>query len=405
MANILAYIAFKDKDRGALPHTPQTLKSLIKLLSLKNCGKVKVLSTFSKVAGVGKAHGLNLLTLIFCLLILSVLSACVGGYGSGKDDAYERFRENFFGLFDTVSFFVAYAQSPEEFGFLSQEIVGAELYRLHQLFDIYNEYQGINNLYTVNKNAGIAPVEVDIDIINMLQLSVEAYYISGGLVNIAIGPLTEIWREARSSGIRPSMEALRLAGGYTDIGGLIIDLEANTVFLKHEAMSLDVGTIAKGFAVEYAAQAAIAAGFKSFLLSVGGDVRVGASPRGRPPIFRQPAPGDGYWNIGVSNPDGGDLLDVLQAVNTSVFSSGDDMRYFVIDGQRFHHIIDPRTLMPAANHRSATVLHPDGSMADILSIAAFILEIDEAKELLAGFGAEAIWMLQDGSIATTDNWR
>jgi len=325
-------------------------------------------------------------SLVLIVLLAGVLAACTG------NSNYRRFREDFFDVFDTFSFIIGYAQSQEEFNYFSQEIIRAELQRLHQLFDIFNEYEGINNLHTINKNAGIAPVDVDPVIIDMLQLSVEAYRISGGIMNIAIGPVTEIWREAREEGFVPGMDDLLDASNYIDINGLIINEEMGTAFLRYKGMSLDVGAVAKGFAIELAAQSAIAAGFESFLLYVGGDVRVAEGPPG------------GKWSIGVSNPEGGGLLDVVYAENTSVFSSGDYLRYFVIGGQRFHHIIDPRSLMPAVNHRNATVIYPDGGMADILSIVAFILDIDEAKEFVTGLEAEAIWMLKDSTVVTTEGW-
>ena len=339
--------------------------------------------------------------LFLCILLvcIGIFAACLSpDYLSADRDEtndYQRFREMYLDVFDTLTVVVGYAQSREQFDYFSRDVIRAELQRLHQLFDIFNEYEGINNIRTINNNAGIAPVEVDPVIIELLQLSVEAYHISGGLVNVAIGPVTNIWRGAISEGVMPNMEDLLAAGRHTDISDIIINKEMNTVFLQHEAMSLDVGSIAKGFAVELAAQAAIAAGFDSFSLTVGGDVRVAEGPRG----------GDrDVWGIGVSNPEGGDRLSAVFTTNTSIFSSGDYMRYFMADGQRFHHIIDPRTLMPADAHRMVTVVYPDSGFADILSLVAFILDTGEAKEFLADFGAEAIWMQQDGTVVTTSGW-
>jgi len=332
--------------------------------------------------------------LVLCALIIGLLigtlAACTGDGGYPHD--YRRYREDFFDVFDTFSFIIGYAQSQEEFDYFSREIIRAELQRLHRLFDIFHEYEGINNLRTINNNAGIAPVMVDPTIIDMLKLSVEAYRISGGIVNVAIGPVTEIWREAKAEGIVPCMEDLLAAGNYIDINGLIIDDKMGTVFLQHEAMSLDIGAIAKGFSIEIAVQSAIAAGFESFLLSVGGDVRVAASP---------PA---GKWGIGISNPDGEGLVDIVYAENAAVFASGDYLRYFIVDGRRYHHIIDPRSLMPAVNHRSAAVAYHDGGMTDVFSIAAFILDTDDAIEFVAGLGAEGMWVLPDGRVVSTDGW-
>jgi len=307
--------------------------------------------------------------LVLCVLLVCVFSAC-------DEPRYQRFTRSFFDVFDTVSFITGYARSREEFAYFADGVVRAELERLHRLFDIFNEYPG--NLYTVNMNAGVAPVEVGSDVAALLRLAVEAYYISGGVLNVAIGPVTEIWRAARADGVVPCMEGLRAAALYTDIGGLVIDAEMGTVFLRHEGMSLDVGAVAKGFAVELAVQAGIAAGFDSFLLSVGGDVRVAAAPRS-----------GGYWSVGIDCPGGGDFFDVVYVADTAVFSSGDNFRYFEADGQRFHHIIDPRTLMPAVNHRSVTVIYPNGGMADVLSTAAFILAAGEAEALLTRFGADS----------------
>ena len=311
-----------------------------------------------------------------------------------QNNEYQRFSEMFFDVFDTITEVIGYAKSQEEFDYFSREVIREELHRLHQLFDIFNDYPGINNIHTINNHAGIAPVEVDSAIIELLLLSVEAYHLSEGLLNVAIGPVTNIWREAIAQEKLPNRLDLLAAGELMDINNLIIDEAMGTVFLKQEGTSLDVGAIAKGFAIEHATQAAIDAGFTSFSLSVGGDVRVSNAPLGE----------RNTWNVGVKNPEGRDVLDAVSVTNTSVFSSGNYLRYFVVDDQTFHHIIDPRTLMPASEHQSVTVVYPDGTMADVLSIVAFILETDEAIEFLASFGAQGMWVLQDGTVITTPNW-
>ena len=94
------------------------------------------------------------------------------------------------------------------------------------------------------------------------------------------------------------------------------------------------------------------------------------------------------------------MVDSIFAADTSVFSSGGYQRYFEVDGVSYNHIIDPRTFMPAQNFSSTTVIHPDGTKADILSTAIFILELDEGRELLARYNAEAIWILPDGEMVT-----
>jgi len=331
----------------------------------------------------------------FMLFLVIFLFASCGNYHNEDDIAYQRFSEIHFDLFDTVTIILGYAGSQEAFNDFSTVISG-ELRRLHQLYDIFNEYPDINNLMTVNNNAGIQAVEVSPEIIELIMLCIDAYNISNGVVNIALGPVTNIWREYIAEGgpSVPSMERLLEAGRLSDISHVMVDQENSTVFLRYEGMSLDVGAIAKGFAMELAVQRAINAGFASFTLSVGGDVRVASEPRR--------ADRDA-WGVGIEDGTGG-IIDAVFVTDTAVFSSGNYQRYFVVDDIRYHHIIDPRTLTPADNYTAVTVIYPDGAMADILVTAAFILDIDEAKALLEVFGAEAAWVLLDGTVITTEGF-
>ena len=299
----------------------------------------------------------------------------------------------FFDVFDTITVVVGYARSQEEFDDYSQ-VIREELRRLHQLFDIFNEYPDINNMRTINHYAGVAPVKVDPVIIELLQLSVEAYHLSEGLLDVTIGPVTNLWREAIAQEKLPSMPDLQSAGELMNIDDLVIHEEESTVFLSREGMSLDVGAIAKGFAIELATQVAMDAGLTSFSLTVGGDVRVVGGP------LRE----RDTWNIGVSNPEGGDVLDIVSVTNTAVFTSGNYLRYFMVDDEIYHHIIDPRTLMSATSHQSVTVVYPDGAMADVLSLVAFILDTADAMTFLASFGAQGMWVLQCGTVVATHGW-
>ena len=147
-------------------------------------------------------------------------------------------------------------------------------------------------------------------------------------------------------------------------------------------MALDVGALAKGYAVEQVAAAAP----DHFLISVGGNVcATGPKPDGTP------------WTVAVENPDGGDFLKLLYAEDRSVVTSGDYQRYFELDGVRYHHIIDPDTLEPAAYWRSVTVVAESSAAADCLSTALFTLPQAEGQRLLDQWGAEALWIGRDGA--------
>jgi len=346
-------------------------------------------------------HGKKILS--FLLIFIFVLTAC----GSGDEgDEYTRYRASFIGLFDTHTVILGYTKTEEEFSYLTN-IIREELVRLHELFDIYNEYDGINNMKTINLNAGIEPVEVDPVVISLLNLSKEAYYETDGLLNIALGSVLNIWHEYRTFGSRnpdlaelPSLEKLQHANNFTNINDIIIDEENNTVFLRYPEMSLDVGSLAKGYAVELVAQLANDIGLSSAVISIGGDIRTLDGP---------PVGTRDVWAIGIQDPDRSmndiqNTIDTVYVTHQSVITSGDYQRFFVVDGQAYHHIINPRTLMPTSYYRSISVLYPNSATANMIAIAAFLLPLEESLQFVESLGAEAIWILNDASVVTTEGY-
>ena len=321
---------------------------------------------------------------VLCALLCGCAAAPAGEEGGQK-----RYEASFLTLFDTVTTMVGYADSEEAFTAQAQQIHD-ELLEYHQLYDIYNDYDGLNNLKTVNDNAGIAPVKVDAKILDMLEFSKDLYEETGGRVNVAMGGVLSLWHDAREAGIEdpanaylPDQDALEEAARHADWSNVVIDEEAGTVYLADPDMSLDVGAIAKGYAVERVCETAPA----GMLISVGGNVRAtGPKPDGSP------------WVVGIENPDGGDFLHTLYVEDSSVVTSGDYQRYYLVDGQRYHHIIDPDTLYPATRWRSVSILCADSGIADGLSTALFTLSQEDGQKLLDAFDAEALWMTQDGEL-------
>jgi len=168
-------------------------------------------------------------------------------------------------------------------------------------------------------------------------------------------------------------------------------------------MSLDVGGLAKGFALDAIGDIAKDAGVTSFFVNIGGDTILGDGP--------VTADGLGNWRSGVEAPLIGDeiftrtTIDILHLQNIAIATTGDYRRFFTIEDEIFGHTIDPRTLRPANNYLSVTILHESAFVAEMLSTPAFILEIDEAKALLNSFGAHGLWVLPDMSAVATDGYR
>lgn len=322
------------------------------------------------------------------LLALLLLVGCA----AQEAPAQKQYQASFLTLFDTATTILGYADSEEAFLSQAQEIHD-ELLEYHQLFDIYNDYEGLNNLKTVNDRAGIAPVEVDRRIIDLLLDCRELYEVTGGRLNVAMGSVLSLWHEARSQGVEdpenaylPDQAALEEAAGHVSFDTVLIDEAASTVYLSDPAQRLDVGAIAKGWSVERVCERAP----EGLLLSVGGNVR-----------STGPKPGDVPWVVGVQDPDGGqeEYLHTLYVSGGSVVSSGDYQRYYTVDGVPYHHIIDPDTLYPAGRWRAVTILCPDSGLADALSTAIFTLDQAEGQALLDHFGAEALWVAPDGTIS------
>ena len=310
-----------------------------------------------------------------------------------------RFQHIALDIMDTVVHIIGYDHSEESFN-EKLEVMHNEFMMLYDLFTIFHPVEGINNLYTVNAQAGIAPVAVDPLIIEMLQYGISAYHYTNGAFNITLGPVLRIWHEQRLSEnpVVPYLGDLIDADMLSNIEDLIIDEEAGTVFLAAEGMSLDVGGLAKGFAVEHVAQLGYSLGLSSILVSAGGDTRMMDGP-----------PETGTWGNGVQNPqtpgDMTNLIDVLRVANMAVVTSGTYQRFFEADGVRYHHIIDPLTLMPSNLYDSITVLHDNTIKAEILSTALLIKSISQGTALLEQLGGHALWVLPDGTVYVSEGYR
>lgn len=324
---------------------------------------------------------------LICLLIVCLfLSGCAGQEKQGP----KQYTATFLTLFDTVTAITGKAESQEAFSEKAQAVHDA-LLKYHQMFDIYNDYEGVNNLKTVNDNAGTAPVTVDPEIIALLKDCKTYYEATGGVVNPAMGSVLLLWHEARNDGINdpanaylPDPEDLKAAAEHMDMDAVVIDEEASTVFITDSNVRLDVGAIAKGWSVQRVSETAP----EGLLISVGGNVcATGPKDTAGTP-----------WVVGIQNPDGGDTyLHMLTVTEGSVVTSGDYQRAYVVDGELYHHIIDPNTLYPSTLWRSVTIVCQDSGLGDALSTALFILPQQEGQQLLEALGAEAMWMDREGN--------
>ncbi len=353
---------------------------------------------------------------ILGLLALSMLSLTVG-----CQKKYELMSHNFMGPFDTVTTYMSYANNEDDFN-EQCDYIDEQLNYYDHLFDKYSTYDGMNNLKTINDNAGKKAVEVDQTLIDLLNVSIERYQTISSKVNIAFGSVISIWHDYREEaeanggvGTIPSDVALEKANQHTNIQSIQIDEQKKTVYIDDALVSIDVGATAKGYAIELIKDGLIEKGVDNFLLSGGGNV----ASHGERKIVKEgdfyldecankfcvgiESPQDGNYSASADDPDSENEA-VLVVQGESIVTSGDYQRFYQdINGVKYHHLIDPDTLYPAVHFRSVSIITEDSGLADFLSSAVFLMEYEEGLELIRSLdGVEAIWLLEDGKIKMSD---
>ena len=341
-------------------------------------------------------------TFLSCILSLTLLLTGLSTTACSR--APEKFSAHSFDYFDTVTTITGYAESREAFDEVANAVL-SQLEEYHCLFTIYYRYEGMENLCTVNElvDGQHRTVTVDRRIVDMLLYARDMHDRTNGRVNIAMGSVLSIWHDYRTEGMNdpsaaklPPAEMLEAAAAHTDIGNMVIDEAACTVTLTDPAMTLDVGAIAKGYAVEMVARSLEEKGISGYVLNVGGNVRtVGGKTDGT------------GWVVGIENPreEGEDYLDYLSLSGQSLVTSGSYQRFYLVDGKSYHHIIHPDTRMPAEGYLSVSVVTSSSADGDALSTALFCMTVEEGMALVASMPeTEASWVLSDGTRYTSDGW-
>ena len=341
----------------------------------------------------------NACKVVLIIMLLSLMlgigapgakSPAATALADAKQETYQKFSGTFFNSFDTITTVIGYATEQSVFD-KNFAMVSDMFAHYHQIFDAYNHYEGVNNLWYVNENAGKGPVKAEQELIDLLLWLKEKQPMTEGRVNVAMGLMLRVWHNYRSIGeALPAMEELKAAAAHSDFDQVIIDQEAGTIHFADPEMLLDLGAVAKGYTVEIVAQKLLESDMPSFIISAGGNVRCGLPPMD----------GRARWGVGIQDP----LLpsnnkDVLFLTGLSAVTSGDYQRYYTVDNVNYHHLIDPDTLMPGKFMRSVTVVTEDSGLADLMSTTLFLLPWEDGMKLVDALeGLEAYWVLNDGSV-------
>jgi len=204
-------------------------------------------------------------------------------------------------------------------------------------------------------------VKVSPEMLRVIKKAQEISELSGGGFDITVGPLTQLWRMARERGIPPPAEKLKQKLGLVNFRNVMIDQEEK-VFLKKRGMSIDLGGIAKGYAVDRAFEVLRTLGYKNLIVNAGGDLRVGGSKLDQP------------WSIGIQDPRSSEkIMATVTISDSAIATSGDYEKFFIYQGKRYHHIFNPKDGLPSDGCQSVTIICKEGMVADALATAVFVL--------------------------------
>ena len=250
------------------------------------------------------------------------------------------------------------------------EVVYAEFERLEGLMSTWREDSEVSR---VNAAAGGSPLPVSREVLDVLLLSRQISEWTGGKFDITFGALSDFWNFNHDGTDRvPDMDAVRARLPLIAWEDVEIDEAAGTVRLPRSGMSFNLGGIGKGYAVDRAVAILRDAGLGNFLIQAGGDLYVGGQPKGRP------------WRLGIQDPrsSGGTPFAVMDLADATFSTSGDYERFFIRDGRRYHHILDPDLGEPAMASRSVTIVTSQAVLADALSTGVFIVGPEAGMALI-----------------------
>ncbi len=243
-----------------------------------------------------------------------------------------------------------------------------------------------SQLSKINENAHKEPVKVDEDLFRVIQASLEFSKLTNGAFDITYASVGYLFNYRKN--IKPSEEEISNAKSYINYKNVILNASENTVSFAKQGVKIDLGGIAKGYAVDQSIQLLKEIGVKHALVSAGGDTGLLGDRRGRP------------WLVGIRDPANKEkAIAMMPLQNEALSTSGDYERFFIEDGVRYHHIIHPATGKSASEVRSASIIGADAMTTDALSTSVFVMGVKSGLALLNAMeNIEGVIVDQQGNL-------
>lgn len=300
----------------------------------------------------------------FCLGFRVLLLVCLlAGLVSCKGRT-ETYRETRF-LFDTEVFI-------EATGVNAKGAVTLALEKMVALDQALNIYDANSEIIRLNQSAGIGPHQVSADTFEIIQGAIDIARLTEGYFNPALGPLINLWQEAEKIGKVPTEQEIQTLLPLTKFQIIELDNANQTVFLPLNGMALDLGGIAKGYAVEQAVEIMQEAGIKSAMVQAGGNIyTIGYKADGS------------AWRVGIRNPKKTDaIIGFINIHDLAIDTSGDYERFITINSVNYGHILDPFTGIPPEGVISCSIITERPILADALATAIFVMGVDKGLDML-----------------------
>lgn len=264
--------------------------------------------------------------------------------------------------------------------------IAAVMAEMHRIDRAMSPHKADSELSRINREAAAGPVVLSREMLGLLARAIGFSQRSGGAFDITYASAGHLYDYRER--IRPSEAQLAEARGAIGYRHLVLDTTAGTLRFTHPGTRIDLGGFAKGHAVDLSTAILRRHGIAHAVVSAGGDSRVLGDRRGRP------------WNIAIRHPRRpGEVVAVLPLEDVAVSTSGDYERYFEQDGERFHHVIDPRTGRSAGSVRSVTILADDGLSAEAWSKSVFVMGVQRGLQLVESLqGVDAVVVDADGEL-------
>ncbi|TDO24468.1 FAD:protein FMN transferase [Pedobacter duraquae] len=271
------------------------------------------------------------------------------------------------------------------------DTVIAEITRIENLI---SDWIPASQVSQVNKNAGIAPVKVDREVIELTERALKLSEITGGAFDVSFASMDRIWKFDGSMTEMPSEEAIKNSVARVGYKNIIVDREQSTIFLKLPGMKIGFGALGEGYAADKCREMMLRKGIRAGIVNGSGDMATwGKQPNGKP------------WNIGITNPfDDHQLVAVVPLRQGAVVTSGSYEKFVEFNGKRYAHIINPHTGYPATGLCSVTVFGPSAEMANGFSTSIMVLGKEAGLRLIKNYPElSCILITDDGHFFSSDN--